>query len=262
MEDIKKIVTALIAHGAEVNLCSKISSESEKSVRAPPLQLAIQSNNPLITKQLLNAGSKLGVGTPALHLAVEAKNFDAAELFLAAGADMNAGDWEHSPVMITACHNGDMRMIEFLLARGADVNVDGTKRWRSGLDVQRTEASALHAACSQDYYEIARMLLNKGAHVEKRVEDGETPLGLAASIGNLKIMELLLEFGARIYGPPAALSVLKQATEGIEPQNTMEFLMQKLSDTPELVPACEEALPEALRRGNKKLYLFLLEQIP
>lgn len=258
----QKTVTALIAHGADVNLCSKTSSKRKTRASMPPLQLAIQSKKLLLTMQLLNAGAKLSEGMPVLHLALEAADFDAVERLLAAGADMSAGDWEHSPVLITACQDGGMRTIEFLLSKGADVNIDGTKRYRERLGVEQNHASALHAACSQGYYEIVRLLLNQGAHLEKRVEGGVTPLGLAASIGDMKMMELLLDFGARIYDPVEDLNVLKQATDSPEPQETMECLMQRLSNTLELAAACEEALPAVLRSGDEKLYLALFDQVP
>ncbi|KAJ5455722.1 uncharacterized protein N7458_003986 [Penicillium daleae] len=83
----QEIATELITHGADPNFIS-------------------------LLKQLLNAGSKPGEGPAALHLVVKAGILEATELLLQAGTNIDTGDSDHTPVLITACFNGDMRMVE------------------------------------------------------------------------------------------------------------------------------------------------------
>jgi ankyrin repeat protein len=252
----QEIVTELIAHGADPNLYSKDSYKS--TPKTPPLQLSVQCNNKLLVKQLLNAGAKPEDGTAVLHLAVEAKDLETTKLLLLAGANIDFGDSDHSPALITACCNGDMEMVQALLTRGANVNIRGTKRQYSSDAV----ASGLHAACYQGYLEIAQVLLNHGADVNITAEDGKTPLGLAASKGIMNAIELLLRSGAIIYDQLTDINVLRDAAKGKAPRRAIKPLVQALSNAPELGSACEEAIEFAAGGGHKKLFLFLLDHVP
>lgn len=55
----------------------------------------------------------------------------------------------------------------------------------------------LHWAARQGHYDVARILLKKGANPNSRTRDGYTPLRDAAFRGNTRIVQLLLDFGAR-----------------------------------------------------------------
>ena len=56
----------------------------------------------------------------------------------------------------------------------------------------------LHIAAKNGYYEIAELLIDKGADVNKADKDGRTPLFVAAEAGYAEIVELLANNGADI----------------------------------------------------------------
>ncbi|OQE31088.1 hypothetical protein PENFLA_c002G03105 [Penicillium flavigenum] len=236
----QEIVTELIAHGADPNSYFKDS---------------YKSNNKLLVKQLLNAGAKPEDGTAVLHLAVEAKDLETTKLLLLAGANIDSGDSDHSPALITACSNGDMEMVQALLTGGANVNIRATK-FRYSSDAV---ASGLHAACYQGYLEIAQVLLNHGADVNIRAEDGKTPLGLAASKGIMNAIELLLRSGAIIYDQLTDINALRDAAKGKAPRRAIRPLVQALSNVPELGSHNDGgALHTALYHLRVDLALFLI----
>ena len=55
----------------------------------------------------------------------------------------------------------------------------------------------LYLACKSGFYDMAKMLLKKGADINKTRRDGSTPLHAASFFGHPLVVGLLLEYGAR-----------------------------------------------------------------
>lgn len=55
----------------------------------------------------------------------------------------------------------------------------------------------LYTASKSDFYEVCKLLLQKGASVDEPQRDGSTPLHAAAYFGHERVIELLLQYGAR-----------------------------------------------------------------
>ena len=69
----------------------------------------------------------------------------------------------------------------------------------SSLDrVPKTDVSPLMAAAAHDQVDIARMLLSRGAAVNKASLEGKTALGFAAESGSVEMVQLLLDAGASL----------------------------------------------------------------
>lgn len=81
---------------------------------------------------------------------------------------------------------GATDMIDFLIARGADVNA----RDKTGL-------TPLHTAAMLDRSEEASLLLAHGANLEARDEFGDTPFHLAALFGRPDMVYQLAMVGAK-----------------------------------------------------------------
>ena len=58
--------------------------------------------------------------------------------------------------------------------------------------------TALHLAANKGYYEIVQALINRGALVDARDEQGATPLHLAANNGYLIVVQELIRAGADV----------------------------------------------------------------
>lgn len=102
------------------------------------------------------------------------------------GCDSNA-TLDGDTALHIAAGKGHESIVEFLLARGVDVNRKG-----------RGGATALHYAALYGRLNVVRSLLDKGAVVNQKDEFGETPLHSAVSNGCAYETRLLIDRGADI----------------------------------------------------------------
>ena len=124
---------------------------------------------------LINAKSENG--RTLLHKAAEAGQVMVAEFLLANGADVNIEDTSSDTPLILATSNGHKAMVELLLKHGA--KIDGTRR------------TPLHAAASGGYAMLVELLLKNGAKVNVINGSGLTPLHLAVMGAHKAIVEIL-----------------------------------------------------------------------
>ena len=116
-------------------------------------------------------------GMTTLHWSVLMRNVDAVEFSLNRGADINAKAGirnrdtdvfrsEVTPLHVAALTNTDTRLVELLLAEGADIHS------KSDLG-----DSLLHLwAIANTSTAVANLLLERGANLEARDNKGSTPL--------------------------------------------------------------------------------------
>lgn len=91
--------------------------------------------------------------------------------------------------LLEAARCGDVKQIEWLLAKGADIRATSKEGW-----------SVLHMAVTMrqnaNYIEVVRLLLPLGAHINAVDVSGQTPLHWAVSFGLKEVVEFLLQHGA------------------------------------------------------------------
>jgi ankyrin repeat protein len=133
-------------------------------------------------------------GAAALRSAIRAKRKDISGLLLRHGADPNADDSIESqkPLRYAIDWQHDLEEIKLLLRFGAKQN-------ERGFNGQ----IALHAAADFCDVEVAQLLLEHGAIVDCKDDDGLTPLhmacsGLTDSEGRVPVARLLLEYNANL----------------------------------------------------------------
>ena len=91
-------------------------------------------------------------------------NLNSVKKYLAKGLDINAkGGSLKSSALLSATLYDQVKMAEFLIQNGADVNAKGDDG-----------GTALHAATFLGQYEIAKLLIQNGADVNARNNEGET----------------------------------------------------------------------------------------
>jgi ankyrin repeat protein len=118
------------------------------------------------------------------------KDYDALQAALGAGANINAADSDgRTPLMhAVLASDSDQRTIQFLVSRGADVNLhDKGQRW-----------TALHFAARDQKLSIVEALVTAGAQVDAEDSFGNTPLWRAVMEKNVlpEIITFLLKHGA------------------------------------------------------------------
>ena len=184
----KNIVEQLLSKGALVNVASTITGET-------PLITAAATGRAELAKLLLSRGAEVNAvsanGITALIAAatVEQDQTEIVNELLNRGSRVNVATREEGlTALMAASGNGYTKMVQALLAKGADVNA----RDRSG-------QTALHHAIMANKPEILELLLSKSADVNAKETKGRTPLMYSAILGSkLEVMNLLLSRGADV----------------------------------------------------------------
>jgi hypothetical protein len=122
------------------------------------------------------------VGVLALSLGVQSVSYGSWILAMA----VLSGGQARTEWLIFAAGNDDVRLANYMLAHGIDVNAQDSRG-----------RSALGAAATEGKTEVARLLLAKGARTDSRTSLlGETPLTQAAQMNHFDMVKLLVESGA------------------------------------------------------------------
>ncbi|KAJ4256808.1 hypothetical protein NW762_008904 [Fusarium torreyae] len=302
-------VKQLVGAGAILNTQPRYSAET-------PLMLAAENGDVRSAKLLIERGSEINTASlycrSALHRAIAGNNFDMVVLLLDNGADPNlritsgdgptlfssiSSDDSLLPLTLAAYHGSDIKIAQYLLDCGADIDgfmssrVSGIQRLNHDTALQTsvkrcdfamtelllhegasqsiryaTTLTALQQACelfSQDPRQrnIIDLLLESGADVNADPpvfsEEG-TALQIATRSGNRDLITSLISHGGNIDSP----SCLQVATS-MDNISLVEFLLDIGSDAnsqshPDLCGGTRTALQTALSMGNTKLVGLLL----
>lgn len=129
------------------------------------------------------------VGSTPLLNAIASDNLELVRIFLGHGADPNVEVDDGYTCLLTAIESEDesTQILTELVRAGADIHASGTNGW-----------TPLHMAAARGHVKKARLLMESGADVNRRIEiDGEeTPLMEAAHSGHPSTVRLLLDHGA------------------------------------------------------------------
>lgn len=198
-----EMVKLLLTHGADVNANGNYG---------PALQIAAYKGRREIVQILIEHGASLEDGTGSyggpVQAAVLGDHVDILELILAAGADVNmmAGSARFfsdsvrlsgSPIQAAVfCSN--IPMVDFLLKHGANPNLRGTRQlhWTHGAE-HGTEAPLSIAAQLGDL-DLLNRLLDAGGNVNQPIEESDVEPALFSAVkgGSLRVVNRLLDAGA------------------------------------------------------------------
>jgi ankyrin repeat protein len=167
----------------ELFFAAGIDANAQSSAGLTALMAASKSGRIDVVRKLLDQGVKIDSqgkrGVTALMLAADGGQLDILSLLLKKNADPNLED-EHGWTALThAVYQGNAGCVEALAARSRE-------------EVNR----GLLVAALTGHKDAAKVLLDHGAEVDSRAEDGRTPLMLAANKGDNELVSLLLQAGA------------------------------------------------------------------
>ncbi|WP_428644152.1 ankyrin repeat domain-containing protein [Roseibium sp.] len=123
-----------------------------------------------------------------LHSAAAQGDRAAVETLLANVADINASDFRLGTALHYAAVSDQAEIADILVRHGADMEIPG----------ELQETRPLHLAAEMGSEQTAQVLLRHGADIEALDGNGRSVLARAAIAGQVGILRLLLEQGARI----------------------------------------------------------------
>lgn len=160
-----------------------------------PLICAAYTNQVAVLEFLLKSKADIRVasneGLRPIHFAARGGSRGAIEVLLGAGADANdkSAKGAQPPLQFAASQFGakHREVVEFLLARGANVNA---RNFAGG--------TALLATAFTGDAETAKLLLANHADVNRKDENGTSPLHLATFLGYEAVVRVLLDYNAAV----------------------------------------------------------------
>jgi ankyrin repeat protein len=172
---------------------------------------AVGKGNLAEATRLLNSGADVGAkakrGSKALLLAAESGYGEIVRLLIARGADANSKTDNGWTALMAASERGHPEVVRLLLDNGADVNAKNKDGLTALIVVfsQHTFKSLFQMGLPQQVphsnggrLEVARLLLDKGADVNGKHLEGETPLMWATWDGDVDMVRLLIAKGAEV----------------------------------------------------------------
>jgi ankyrin repeat protein len=160
-----------------------IEGNAQSSAGLTALMAASKSGRIEVVKKLLEQKVKVDSqgkgGVTALMLAADGNQLEVLKLLLKRNADPNLEDERGWTALTHAVVQGNASCVEALAARSRE-------------EVNR----GLLVAALMGHKDAAKVLLDHGAEVDTRAEDGRTPLMLAALKGDNELVSLLLQAGA------------------------------------------------------------------
>jgi len=223
---------------AEDTASPGIHGHGTLGVEDVPLMQAIEKGDLVLVKKLIAEGASIDVelfnGMKPVHEAAASGQAEIAQYLLDSGADVDSKMMNDITPLFIAVESQHLQVAKVLVSSGAQYagREIGLAIIRDDLDMikllvntperanlaGRRGITLLHSAAMSGRQAIAQYLIEQGAKVDIKTDDGETPLDLAA--GNKEHLsglmargiskEQLLEQGFDYDGLDAVISLLKK----------------------------------------------------
>lgn len=190
----KEIIESRLDKGADIN------AEYYSNLDWTMLHCAVKFGQKEIVEFLIDKGADVnkrtefnrsGVNITPLHL-IGAGDYKAiGELLISNGAEIDTKDFKNeTPLFYAVDSNHDKGVIEFLIEKGADVNIKSTN------DVKYT---VLHIAAKRNNVDAIKLLINNGAEVDSKDDYDRTPLYYAIDYSSdIDVIKFLIDKGADV----------------------------------------------------------------
>lgn len=215
-DKLSDVAKYLVERGADVN--------GTRACEFYPLELAADHEN-LQAIKIMNASGKLKYNRKSdksLPLAAARGYYEIAQYLLDKGADVNT--WYRQRTAIHwATQEGYYDIVKLLIDYHADVN-------RKHIGDEMMAETALYIAAAEGHYRIAELLLENGALVNTPTFHS-TPFMIACSWENLDIAKILLDAGANIDFKDNDGRTSLFLAKVRDKQNIIDFLIQNGAST-------------------------------
>lgn len=193
-------------------------------------------------------GSLTNEGKNALQLAIRTGDINIVKAVLVKRSDgaLETPEEDQIPLVIAESEGAD-ELEEVLRKAGVPVTVPGRRRFQHSSRVAE-DASPIHAAAAAGHLDALNHLPCSVADIDNNSDGSGTPLAVAASIGNIRLVRHLITAGART-------------------DNSMALEMAVQNDHVEIVrlllasgARAKDAISAACRRGNLVVVELLVEE--
>lgn len=163
-----------------------------------PLFWAAGARGAESVKLLIDAGANVKHrsrdGQTALHFASNRGSIETVRLLLEKGAEVDAMD-RHGWTPLGGAVGGNSDVAKYLMLNGASVNPRWSKS-ETAVDINRHPVAPLHQAARHADIDMVRLLVENGATVNARNEEGHTALYGAVQRNKQDVVAYLLDRGA------------------------------------------------------------------
>ncbi len=153
------------------------------------------------------------------------------QYLISKGADVNAKGKNNDTPFEIASEFGTVDVVKFLVSKGAEVNANNT--------------ATLFRAARNDNVEVAKFLVSKGADVNAKNFSKYTPLHLATQKGNVDVVKFLVSKGADVNAKNDQEDVPLHYARQVD---LVEFLISKGADVDAKDSEKSTPLHNAVRR--------------
>ena len=156
------------------------------------LHFAVERKHPDVVQVLINMGTDIETkndkGHSPLHEASISGELTTVKMLVEAGADVRATDSERTTCLMFAAHSGHTDAVRYL-AGLPEVELNQ----QSGDD-----RTALHVAVERENPDVVQVLIDAGANIEIKNDEGRSPLHVASFVGEVATMTKLVRAGADV----------------------------------------------------------------
>jgi len=175
-------------------------------------------------------------------------DYNKAKLLIESGADVNALDIYGKSALTRAVRNQHSDIVELLVQNEADVEVKTDTGW-----------TPLIWACFNQDYKTAEILLKNKADINAVAADGSTALiNCIDRNTNIKLLKLLLEKNARLNDDNGcSLSLVLACSKSIHADIKVVELLVEFGANVDGVCDGDTPLSKAIERGDKRIVDFI-----
>ena len=159
-------------------------SEQDELMAYATLNSYLDIAENLIQRQI-SVNRRFSDGLFPLWYAVRNGNGKMIDMLLAAGADLEAKNKEGETVLLYACSKREEPVVMLLLGKGSDFKI-----------VDKQKSTPLMIAAGRGFEKVVQFLISKKADINAKDDKGRTALTRAQYTGNYNIVDLLRRAGA------------------------------------------------------------------
>lgn len=192
------------------------------------LHMAATNGHHRVVEVLLSHAARANLkrssdGLEPLHIAAGRGKEDVLrvliEAYIQCGMDIDSTANDGGTALEFACHGGYIECVKMLVSAGANVDAVVDDRGRT----------PLMNAATTDKAQVARVLLDAGAEIDRIHYTGITAVQIAAFTGSLNILRVLISEGANLdHVDNRGFTPLRAALVGQHPEAAMILLKQRI----------------------------------